>query len=118
MKKIILYLLICSSVFATPNLQWQEKNSNLLFTFDDAVKYCKDLNLDSKDDWRLATLTELTKYSKNIDYIQSDKPYYIWTSTVYNYFDKASWFVSFSDHYQHFSLKTQKLHVKCVRKSI
>lgn len=115
MKKIILYILISASVFGSNNLQWQEKNSDLLLTFDEAVEYCQDLNLYSKQDWRLATLVELSDLSKNIDFIESDKQYYIWTSTVYRHFYKAAWFVSFSDYYQHFSIKTNKLHVKCVR---
>jgi len=118
MKKTILYLLLYSNVFATSNLEWQKENSDLRLTFNEAVKYCNKLSLYQKNDWRLATLGELTDLSKKTSLIKSDKPYYIWSSTEYKHFTKAAWFVSFSDNYQHFSIKTNTLHVKCVRGAI
>ena len=117
MKKIILYLLLSSSIFANSNLEWQEDKASFVLTFDDAVSYCQDLTLDGNNDWRLPNLSELTELSQKMSYEKSDKPYYFWSSTVNKSFNIAAWFVSLSDDYQHFSIKTKKLHVRCVRGS-
>ena len=118
MKKFILYLLLSSSVFANSNLEWQDDKAGFVLTFDDAVSYCQDLEIDGNSDWRLPNLSELTELSQRMSYKESDKPYYFWSSTVNKSFKVSAWFVSFSDDYQHFSIKTNKFNVKCVRGEI
>ncbi|MCK4874296.1 MAG: DUF1566 domain-containing protein [Sulfurimonas sp.] len=117
MKKIILYLLLSSSIFANSNLEWQDDKASFVLTFDDAVSYCQDLTLDGNSDWRLPNLSELTELSQRMSYKESAKSYYFWSSTVNKSFNISAWFVSLSDDYQHFSIKTKKLHVICVRGS-
>ncbi|MCK4737009.1 MAG: DUF1566 domain-containing protein [Sulfurimonas sp.] len=118
MKKFILYLLLSSSVFANSNLEWQDDKAGFVLTFDDAVSYCQDLEIDGNSDWRLPNLSELTELSQRMSYKESNKPYYFWSSTVNKSFKVSAWFVSFSDDYQHFSIKTNKFNVKCVRGEI
>jgi hypothetical protein len=118
MKKIILYLLLSSIISANANLEWQDDKASSVLTFDDAVSYCQDLESGGNSDWRLPNLVELTKLSKNTSYKKSDKAYYFWSATVNKAFKVSAWFVSLSDDYQHFSVKTKKLHVRCVRGSV
>jgi hypothetical protein len=115
MKKIIIYLLFSCALFGESVLEWQNDRADNILTFNDAVNYCQNLNLDGKSDWRLPDIVELTKFSKNVSYIKSNKPKYFWSSTVNKTFKITAWFVSLSDDYQHFSVKTKKLYVKCVR---
>lgn len=115
MKKLIIYLLLTSSIFAEPILEWQDNKSNDSLSFDDALNYCQNLTYNEKDDWRLPNLLELTKYSKNLPYKNSQKQMFFWSSTVNKTLKITAWFVSLSNNYQHFSLKKKKLNVKCVR---
>lgn len=116
MRKIVLILLIsCSVLLGQSNLQWQYDRADSTMEFKDAIEYCQDLRLASKSDWRLPNLSELTDLSNSIDYVSSPKPYYFWSSSVFKAFNITAWFVSFNDDYQHYSLKTNKHYVRCVR---
>ncbi|MCF6309108.1 MAG: DUF1566 domain-containing protein [Sulfurimonas sp.] len=111
-------MLLSSIISANANLEWQEEKASYVFTFDDAVSYCQDLEYDGNSDWRLPNLSELTEFSQKVNHKESNKSYYFWSSTVNKAFKVSAWFVSLSDDYQHFSVKTKKLHVRCVRGSV
>ncbi len=117
MKKIIIYLLLTSTLFAESVLEWQEGKSSSLVSFIEATNYCENLIHNSKDDWRLPDLVELTKLSKKITYKMNNKPQYYWSSTVNKTFKITAWFVSLSDDYQHFAIKKTKLNARCIRGS-
>lgn len=115
MKSIIIFALFLSTLYAQSGLLWQDRRAYTKLTFEEAVNYCQDLNHKGYNDWRLPSLTELTNYSKTIDYIESDTQYFFWSSTINKLYNPTVWFVSFNENYQHFSIKTNKLNVKCVR---
>ena len=40
-------------------LEWQQIDTDTVYTFNNAKEYCRDLNLGSKSDWRLPSVKEL-----------------------------------------------------------
>ncbi|WP_457745630.1 Lcl domain-containing protein [Sulfurimonas sp.] len=46
------------------NLQWQDNGHDTEDIWKMSVGYCKQLHLDAKSDWRLATATELVALAK------------------------------------------------------
>jgi len=100
------------------HLQWQDSQEKNEDIWKMAVGYCKQLNLDSKNDWRLATSDELKllgksqtlkkkfKYFENHIYwsIEEDKEDNLNAVTVYT----GNGFVSVSD-------KCEKNFMLCVR---
>lgn len=114
MKNILIYLILLNTITnANPSkLQWQEVSPKAM-TWNEAVVYCEELSQFNKSDWRLPKLGELTTLSTTK--ISSNIPKYYWSSNTYTYYKKTAWFASLSDNYQHFSLKTNKFYVKCVR---
>ena len=48
-------------------IEFAPKMHERALTFDDAVDYCKKLNIDGKTDWRLPTLTEIGYYVLALD---------------------------------------------------
>ena len=101
---------------STDQLQWEGETKNKL-TWSEAVEYCENLNVSGKKDWRLPDLEELAKYAWEVEHRESslNDPSYYWSALTYPHFKKAAWFVSFSEVYQHFSIKTNTLYVECVR---
>ena len=70
-------------------LIWQSKGDGNKYNWQDAVNYCKGLNLDSNEDWRLPTIYELqqitnknkAKYAKYPGFINKGQQNY-WSSTT------------------------------------
>lgn len=66
-------------------LVWQQTPSSQTFTWQEAIEYCKELELDGKNDWRIPSLKELfsiSDFSSGWPYLNTD------------YFDLASGQVS------------------------
>jgi hypothetical protein len=92
--------------------------------YDEAQKYCKDLELDGFTDWRLPTLKEaytivdLTRNRpalKNGFEIPDDSRF--WTSTLFvKNPDKEAWYISMSYGEAGPYKKGRMYHVRCVRK--
>ncbi len=119
MRKVLLALLIFSTIIfaqSSGGLEFEGITKNKMNWYE-AVQYCKKLNKNAKDDWRLPELFELAKYAYEVDVREStlSEPSYYWSALTYPHYKKAAWFVSFSGVYQHFSIKTNKLYVECVR---
>ncbi len=119
MKKILLSLLIFTSIIyaqSLAELEFEGVTKNKMNWYK-AVEYCKNLNKNSKEDWRLPNLFELAKYAYEAKKREStlNNPSYYWSALTYPHYKKAAWFVSFSETYQHFSVKTNTLYVECVR---
>jgi seryl-tRNA synthetase len=108
-------------------LLWQKSGSKEEKTYEDADKYCKNLELDGLKRWRLPTINELyyladrTKYNPALDsrYFKSKNSWY-WSATPYSvkangkYKDHA-WVVDFADGSYYFYPKSYSFFVRCVR---
>jgi formylglycine-generating enzyme required for sulfatase activity len=138
MKKLILSLSLVTSLFASvkselkaerfvhdngtlidtsTGLQWQDnKNSKKnQQEWDDAKKYCKNLNLANKNDYRLPTLAEL-KYLYTFKYnLKNFIPFYYWSSTTSSSDTSHAWYINFNDGYTYNDTKIYSLYVRCVR---
>lgn len=71
-------------------LVWQQSPSSNTFTWQEAVDYCENLELDGKDDWRIPSLKELysiSDFGLGWPYLDTD------------YFDLASGQVSKDEQY-------------------
>jgi len=147
MKKVILLILISFSSFvdaggiagnfsrsngvvsdSNTNLEWQDdysdnNNSIKQTTWQNAIDYCENLNLDGKSDWRLPNLNELTslvddtKYNPSINEVfQNSNSNFYWSSTSSNSYDNVyPWFVSFYGGYQYYYTEDTSYYVRCVR---
>ena len=109
------------------NLEWQDDysdngNSIKYTTWQSAIEYCENLNLDGNNDWRLPNLNELTSlvddttYSPAIDGVfQNTNSNNYWSSTTYAYYYDNAWIVNFDDGYQSNYSKGYGSYVRCVR---
>jgi len=109
------------------NLEWQDDysdNSNSLkqTTWQNAIDYCENLNLDGKSDWRLPNTNELVslvddkKYNPSIDAIfQNTDSNYYWSSTTPVNGNSYAWLVSFGYGTQFSFNKDDSDYVRCVR---
>ena len=114
MKKIFLFFILCVSVIQAAELQCQN-DYNRIMTWQDAKDYCDNLDLAKHQDWRLPGLNELKTHAESIPKVTDNSAKYYWTSNTHKGFTLAAWFVSFSDDYQHFNVKTNELNVLCCR---
>ncbi len=112
MRSILLTLVLLSFTLdaKTSTLQFS-KDSLGTKTWLDAIAYCKELISQNESDWRLPKISELITFKKE----ESETAKYYWSETTYTYFKKTAWFASLGENYQHFSLKTKKYYVRCVR---
>jgi len=114
------------------HLEWQDNYSDnrgviKKTIWQKAIDYCEELNLDSKTDWRLPNINELSslleyKHSPAINSIfqniSSDSWDYYWSSTSYSNNINNAWIVGFSDAYVNSDKKDNSNHnnyVRCVR---
>ena len=137
MRTILLIMIGISSLMAVnpngvvndnkTNLEWQDdysdnNNSIKNTTWQSAIDYCENLNLDGKSDWRLPNLNELTslldytRYNPSIDSIfqNTDSDFY-WSSTSNVLNNDNAWLVNFDYGYQTGSHKDYSYYVRCVR---
>jgi hypothetical protein len=109
------------------NLEWQDDYSDNGGTikqssWSDAISYCETLSLDSKNDWRLPNLNELTslvdytKFNPSIDVIfQNTYSNYYWSSTSLSGSNGNAWIVYFYSGLQSYGHKNSSTYVRCVR---
>ena len=113
-------------------LMWQDGEDIYQGTYDEAVKYCENLNFAGYDDWRLPTINELlsitddsrynpaiNKAFKNIAYetnVKGEKIYdWYWSSTKYVSDSYFVWVVSFENGGDGWGALYLRNFVRCVR---
>ena len=116
-------------------LQWQKGSSNLEITVSKGKKYCKELSLGDKNDWRLPSLDDYTNLLGGCDshvpdnygrchscaavekcsnYFPEDKNYY-WSSTAKKIRSESSYFVGLGTGTVGFEHNSEEMYIKCVR---
>ena len=104
---VLLWLLLRPGAMVPSNLQWEQRGANFWqfkggakkFWFEDAVSYCRQLELDQHYDWRLPSLDELTELrarnaSERINMSKVKGAIY-WSSTPYSDKKRRYWVLSF-----------------------
>jgi len=106
-------------------LMWQDDKAviNNKMNWQQARKYCKNLNLAGFSDWRLPTIQELNtiidldRYNpaiaKEFKNVKSER---YWTNTSYAYNSDAAWRLNFKDGLDNGYNKYNSDYVRCVRK--
>jgi hypothetical protein len=101
------------------SLEWLDDEALSKKPWKEAIDYCEAKDIDSKDDWRLANVNELSILldSNSLDSIFTNgfasKNYWSSTSHATNTFN--AWFVVFSNGSQYSSYKLNNVYVRCVR---
>ncbi|MDQ7023853.1 MAG: DUF1566 domain-containing protein [Candidatus Gracilibacteria bacterium] len=102
-------------------LEWQQDGSIAgTKNWNNAKRYCADLTLGGKTDWRLPDITELKSivdYTKSIDTnkFTNTASSYCWSSTTYNYNTSYAWHVNFYNGNSSYHNKTNYRYVRCTR---
>ena len=104
------------------NLMWQDGEDIFEGAYDEAVKYCENLNFAGYSDWRLPSIDELisitdkTKFSPAINsafkYVKYD---FYRSSTKFADGSSRAWFVHFKNGYADWSGISDRLFARCVR---
>jgi rhodanese-related sulfurtransferase len=109
------------------NLEWQDDysdNGNNITetTWQSAIDYCENLNLDGKSDWRLPNLNEITslvddsRFNPAIDSsLQNTNSNYYWSSSTNANVNGHAWLVNFHYGYHYDNSKDANNYVRCVR---
>ncbi|WP_148784192.1 DUF1566 domain-containing protein [Campylobacter concisus] len=113
-------------------LMWQDGEDIYQGTYDEAVKYCENLNFAGYDDWRLPTINELlsitddsrynpaiNKAFKNVAYETNDKGEksysWYWSSTKSASVSSGAWIVYFRGGNDNWGGVSSRSFVRCVR---
>jgi hypothetical protein len=77
------------------NLMWQSTRSDL-FSWNEAIEYCENLEFNGYGDWRLPSDIELMSIFKIKNrFPNSIKDFFYWSSTVYEDASHYAWFIDF-----------------------
>ncbi|MFT5258941.1 MAG: hypothetical protein ACI9J2_001633 [Saprospiraceae bacterium] len=105
-------------------LEWQWIDDNQLYTWDQALAYCKGVSLDGKTDWRLPLARELQSI---VDYGATTAPVInqaaftdtdpsdYWSASSYANYSGDAWAVDFSNGFVFTNVKYYTYFVRCVR---
>ena len=101
------------------NLEWSDDKASPSKNWINAIDYCKAKDIDSKDDWRLPNINELSTLldSENRDTIFTNTfaSVHYWSSTTLATYTDAAWLVSFENTIQVNGDKNDSNYVRCVR---
>jgi len=103
-------------------LEWQKKDTGILHTWQDALGYCEELSLDSKEDWRLPDIRELKSlvdYSRYYPATAAAVPCQsatYWSATTFaDDSNTSAWSTFFGNGDDIWKTKSESHHVRCVR---
>lgn len=105
-------------------LTWQDANASktIKLNFENALKYCENLTLMQKSDWRLPSIKELqsivdfTQFKPAVNKtFQNTIHRLYWSSTLYAGDPNRAWYVYFYDGKAHYYLKANSSYIRCVR---
>ena len=94
-------------------LEWMQTDSSVTRIWEEAEKYCNDLNYGGHDDWRLPLPKELmaivprTQHSNNFSHL-------FWSSMSLHEDELSAWYLN-TMFYINSTRKTSKLNVRCTR---
>ncbi|CAA6815868.1 MAG: Unknown protein [uncultured Sulfurovum sp.] len=112
---------------SSTNLEWQDDytdNNNMIkeTTWENAIDYCETLTLDTKNDWRLPNLNELTslvddtKHNPSLNSLfENTNSNNYWSSTSPSDTNEDAWIVNFYYGFQDGNDKSFNSYVRCVR---
>ena len=128
--KIVIYTFLMtvaiwsSDTVVLGNLEWQDnpQAKSTQLNWSDANKYCKELNLTSKDDWRLPNIKELQSIVDINRYNPAIKSGFknvtssgYWASSQSISSAKYSWNVYFKNGGTDYYSQSNEYYVRCVR---
>jgi len=107
----------------TEGLMWQKETPTVKMTWEDALDYCENLNINCFTGWRLPTIQELLSlvdYSThnpaiNLNYFPDTIPDFYWSSTDYSKDKYNAWGVFFLYGNNYNDYKNLKYCVRAVR---
>ncbi len=130
MKVVFLIVMGFSLVFAVDMLEdnatglvWQDNSDTASreMNYENAKKYCNDLNLSDRANWKLPTIKELESIvdtEKNNPAIKADFKNVVsnsyWSSSTYVEGSANAWTVYFGSGGTHYDNKYNKYYVRCV----
>lgn len=102
-------------------LIWQKTDDDQMYSWLDAIDYCKQLTLDNRQ-WRLPDRAELlslvdftkTKPSINTAFFPDTKSFNYWAATPYTGTPKHAWSILFSEGNAYCFLRELKNYARCV----
>jgi len=80
-----------------------------------ANQYCKKLNLNGVNNWRLPTQSELRYISTFKNNFNNLKERNYWSSTTYSSDNKKAWYVWYTGSSNKYSGKRQKFYFRCIQ---
>jgi len=106
----------------TTGLIWQQTETRAL-TWEEALAFCKNLDLAGYHDWRLPNIRELlnlvddSRHEPSIDtaYFPGCRPSIYWSSTTRTLYPGSAWYVRFNDGEVHGGHKGRLYYVRPVR---
>ena len=95
------------------HLEWMQDNSNVTRIWEDAEKYCNDLNYGGHDDWRLPLPKELMTIVPRVEH-SDNFSHLFWSSMTLAEDETSAWYLN-TMFYINSTRKTSKLNVRCTR---
>ena len=89
-------------------IEWLRKTADSTYSWDEAVKYCEELEYAGHDDWRLPSPKELMFAGTLLNPVK-----YLWSSQGSN--DTSAWKIQVSSKYLSTAKKSETNDVRCVR---
>ena len=93
-------------------IEWTDKISDSAYTWEEAVKYCDELEYAGYDDWRLPLPKELMSYRNVLKFEEKSD---FWSMQEYTGNDSYAWYVDNNSGAVLHEEKTQMHHAHCVR---